>query len=215
MVDREQLKEKYGDEKVLVVPEVSLLKELALEEGFSWLEVDALQGLPKAWVLRHMAEYNSQYKQLIPYIVINRGSRFLCTRRLEKSGEARLVNKYSLGIGGHINPVDYTIEQATRRELHEELNIASGLPLRFLGLINDTSNSVSQDHLGLLYIINLLPSEHCSVREEDKLEGYFYTLNELSKLKEEGKLESWSEIVLSLLIKSTYSHPEARITVDW
>lgn len=215
MVNREKLKSKYGDEQVLVVDTEEVLNTLNLKEGFNWMQASRLQSLNLKWMPRYEAEYNPTVKQLIPYIVINRGSRFLTTKRLAKSGEARLVDRCALGVGGHINPVDGSIEDAARRELHEELYIAHDLPMRFLGIIYDTSNSVSQDHLGLFFLVSLLPSEYCAVKEVDKLDGKYLTINELLHLQDEGKLESWAEIVLDVLIKSTYSYPEARITLEW
>jgi len=82
------------------------------------------------FVERRHAERDSSLKQVIPYCVtmsVPLGEsqrddettsalgdsaalepRILCLRRLPKQGETRLHGKRSIGIGGHINPVDRT-----------------------------------------------------------------------------------------------------------
>lgn len=65
-------------------------------------------------------------------------------------GEARLHDKGSIGIGGHINPVDRqsghddvsTYLAGVEREIREELVIDGGCTQRVLGVINDDSNEV-------------------------------------------------------------------------
>ena len=58
------------------------------------------------FVERRHAELDSSFKQVIPYcLVVRRGEVFLM-RRLAGGGEARLHGKRTVGVGGHINPVD-------------------------------------------------------------------------------------------------------------
>ncbi|MEG1686418.1 MAG: hypothetical protein RR276_00900, partial [Angelakisella sp.] len=56
------------------------------------------------FIPRPEAENDPTRKQIIPYVVLCRGSEVFATRRLNKGGEARLHGLLSLGIGGHINP---------------------------------------------------------------------------------------------------------------
>ena len=76
------------------------------------------------FVERAYAERTPTLKQVIPYTVVvsGDGGVFL-TKRLPQGGESRLVGKLSIGIGGHINPVDHgdIIAEGTARELEEEL----------------------------------------------------------------------------------------------
>ncbi|RME51344.1 MAG: hypothetical protein D6795_08440, partial [Deltaproteobacteria bacterium] len=55
---------------------------------------------------REKAETNPDWKQLIPYLtVVRMGSCFLM-RRGRKQSEARLHDRCSLGVGGHIDAAD-------------------------------------------------------------------------------------------------------------
>src|SRR4030095_16162199 len=65
------------------------------------------------FVERAVAERTPSWKQIIPYTLVQCGERVLLTRRTKGGGEARLHDKHSIGIGGHINPVD--LEQGTLR----------------------------------------------------------------------------------------------------
>ena len=57
---------------------------------------------------RPAAELDPTHKQLIPYTLFHHAGRYLVYTRGGSSGEKRLVAKNSVGIGGHINPVDQT-----------------------------------------------------------------------------------------------------------
>ena len=61
------------------------------------------------FVERRHAETDSSLKQLIPYCVLLRGDEIFLMRRKPKGGESRLFNLHSIGVGGHINPVDGTV----------------------------------------------------------------------------------------------------------
>ena len=51
-------------------------------------------------------ETDPAYKQIIPYVLVTRGAEAFVMQRLKKGGEQRLHGLLSLGVGGHINPVD-------------------------------------------------------------------------------------------------------------
>ncbi len=104
------------------------------------------------------------------------------TRRLKKGGEARLHGLMSIGVGGHINPVDdvdreNVLLRGLERELDEEVEIEHRGGLHPVGFINDDTNGVGSVHLGLCYT---LPVEgEVRVRETEKLEGGWTTAAEL------------------------------------
>ena len=77
------------------------------------------------FVERRHAETDATLKQIIPYCVVVRGGDVFLTRRTSKGGDARLFGKRSIGIGGHINPVDGAdvLALGLRREIEEELTI--------------------------------------------------------------------------------------------
>ena len=136
--------------------------------------------------------------QIIPYVVLRRGDEIFMTRRLKKGGEARLHGLMSIGVGGHINPVDdvdreNVLLRGLERELDEEVEIKHRGGLHPVGFINDDTNGVGSVHLGLCYT---LPVEgEVRVRETEKLEGGWTTAAELRGNWD--MLETWTQIALN------------------
>ena len=62
---------------------------------------------------------------------------------------------------------------------------------------NDDTNEVGQVHLGLVYHLALSPTAHVEVREVEKLEGGWSSLEELER--EQTNLETWSALLLAPL----------------
>ena len=151
------------------------------------------------FVERAYAERTPTLKQVIPYTVVvsGDGGVFL-TKRLPQGGESRLVGKLSIGIGGHINPVDHgdIIAEGTARELEEELELGGDGRLEPVGIINDDSNPVGAVHVGLVQVL-FLPTNDARVREEDVLEGHFVEQGELVRLLEDqAPYETWSRMLV-------------------
>ena len=122
---------------------------------------------------RRQAEQDSSFKQVIPYTLVLHGEQVLLLRRLAKGGEARLHGKLSIGVGGHINPVDGgpaegsdLLDAGCRRELEEEIEIRSPYALQPVGIINDDASDVGSVHFGL---VNLARCERpdVGIREGD------------------------------------------------
>lgn len=146
---------------------------------------------------RDKAEYNFEHKQVIPYVIIRNSGNYLLLKRTTKQTEKRLHNKYSLGIGGHVNPdssedKNNTILNGLRRELDEEVFLNDPGNLNFIGIINDESNSVSRVHLGLLYVLDAL-SEKYRVLETEKMTAQWVSGEHLKEYY--PRLETWSQIV--------------------
>jgi len=145
---------------------------------------------------REKAEYDPDHKQVIPYVIVRENDNYLLLKRTKKQSEKRLHNKYSLGIGGHVNPETLDHEEnvitgSLHRELNEEVLIGSPGTLDFIGIINDESNSVSRVHLGLLYVMNAGSSEY-RVLEDDKMTAQWVSRDGLKEYYE--GLETWSQI---------------------
>lgn len=207
-VDREELKERYGDEEVLVVPDEFLPK---LKEGLTKArrqEIDQLLS-ESYFIKRWESDENPEEVEIIPYTVItNRNhNRVFCTKRLDNSGEERLIDNLSVGIGGHINPFNdlkgsTLMYYSLNRELSEELMINPialiNYNLKFEGFIRVTNETdVSKDHLGLLFFIELRDDVcnkgYVSINETDVLEGDF--VGESFLEEHYDKLEDWSVVV--------------------
>ena len=154
------------------------------------------------FVERSVAERTPAWKQIIPYTLVQCGERVLVTRRTKKGGEARLHDKHSIGIGGHINPVDLEpgalrnpLPAGARREIAEELDVRGATELRAIGVLNDDSNSVGAVHVGVVHVLRVEGS--VEVREHDQLEGRLVTARELRELADRGaNLETWTKLLL-------------------
>lgn len=159
------------------------------------------------FVERRFAELDSSWKQVIPYVVIARGDEVLLLKRTKKGGDARLHDKFSVGVGGHINPPDAEggdpIAAATRREIDEEIVLdvpVGSLAIETLGFINDDSNPVGSVHVGLACVAEV--AGEVRVRETEMLVARFVSLPELSRLAADPavELESWSRFLVPALV---------------
>ena len=157
------------------------------------------------FVERAYAERTPALQQIIPYTVVSTEGDILLMRRLPKSGEKRLHDKLSIGVGGHINPEDVStsgvtdpIRAGTQRELDEELFVRGPYAIRPLGFLNDDSNPVGAVHVGLVQLAVVKGS--VAIREEDVLEGRLVPPAELRSLRTGGaNFESWSSILIDRL----------------
>jgi len=157
------------------------------------------------FVERDYAERNPDLKQVIPYTVVTREGEILLLRRKPAGGEGRLHNKLSIGVGGHINPVDDSptdvtrgaglLERATHRELTEELEPFQFSTLDPVGLINDDSNPVGAVHVGLVQV--LTTEQTVRIREHEVLEGELLSTGALQELRaEDANFETWSAMLV-------------------
>ena len=73
------------------------------------------------FVRRGDAEQDPGTKQVIPYLVLRDGERWFLMRRTRGGGDARLHDRWSIGVGGHLNPGDGDVAGGLRREWAEEL----------------------------------------------------------------------------------------------
>jgi predicted NUDIX family phosphoesterase len=148
---------------------------------------------------RGEAEEDPTHKQLIPYCVFRCGGRVLHYTRGKSGGESRLHAKLSVGVGGHVNPVDMdggktgaaAYHAAVTREIEEELDLPGDHAHRIIALLNDDSNPVGQVHLGIVHLIDL-PSEQVSAREDALANLEFSSLEDLNGPLFD-RLETWSQ----------------------
>ena len=170
---------------------------------------------------RPYAERTPSFKQVIPYTIVVKDGQVLLLRRLAAGGEKRLHDKLSIGVGGHVNPVDVqdtedaraaVLAAATERELREELCLDGTFTLHSVGLLNDDSTPVGAVHVGLVQI--LTTEAPVSIREQDVLEGRFVSPTELRTLRaDNANFETWSALLvdhLTELLDQLPSRPLAR-----
>ncbi len=145
---------------------------------------------------RPAMERDPGFKQVIPYLVLRDGSRYYLMRRTRAGGDERLHERYSIGVGGHLNPGDGGLDRGLRREWEEEL-IADFVPeFRLLGLLNDDTTDVGTVHLGAVYLADAA-GRPVAIRETDKLSGAFAEPADVAAVAD--RLETWSRLVFDFL----------------
>ena len=149
------------------------------------------------YIPRDEAEASQTHKQIIPYVIVTHNGDYLLFKRKKKQMEVRLHDKYSLGVGGHINPPVNTkgdpIILGLLKELHEELALEGYLEPEYISIINDDSNEVGRCHLGFLFSIQAL-SYKFSLPEQDKMSAEWISKKDLPSYHD--KMETWSQIIL-------------------
>lgn len=145
---------------------------------------------------RDEAEEDPTWKQVIPYLLLRDGGRLFLMRRTSAGGDARLHERWSIGVGGHLGPADPSVEEGLHREFEEEL-VADWHPeLRPLGLLNDDRTPVGQVHLGIVFEADAA-GRPVAVRETHKLSGRFVEIDEV--LAGYQHLETWSQLLFDLV----------------
>jgi predicted NUDIX family phosphoesterase len=148
---------------------------------------------------RRTAEDDPAYKQLIPYVVVRDRERVFLMERTDAGADARLHGRASIGVGGHLNPVDEgedALMAGLRREWAEELVADWSPQFRLVGLLNDESNAVGAVHLGVVFTVEA-DGREVDVRERDKLTGAFVPPEAVNSVWD--RLETWSQLVATAL----------------
>ncbi|MDG1357762.1 MAG: hypothetical protein P8P36_06175 [Akkermansiaceae bacterium] len=202
----------YQGEQILVVT-----RELFDNLGdFQGINTDTQRYLPSLlnpennlFLDRAAAEDDPSHKQLIPYCIFRvsdeQGDRYLHYTRGKSGGESRLHAQVSIGVGGHINPVDQredhlgekTYLAGVEREIDEELIIKGDHSNKIVALLNDDSNEVGKVHLGVVHMIDL---ESDDVRaNEDAIANL--TLSSLEDLRGPlyDRLETWTRFCVDAM----------------
>jgi len=198
------------DEQVLVVQTAVVDEDLG--GGRAWHGVrpaseTALGDVIRAhgtFRLRSAMETDPSWKQVIPYPILRDGPRWFLMRRTRAGGDARLYDRYSIGVGGHVNPGDGALDgdlaQALRREWTEELDVEFVPAFRFVGLLNDDTTDVGAVHLGLVYEGDA-EGRPVAIRETEKLSGGFADTAAVAAVAD--LLETWSRLAFEFIEAST------------
>ena len=201
------------EEQILVI-ETKILERLGLFQGLAF-DVDRylreifVQGVPR-FMPRPQAEQDPSHKQLIPYVIMAHQGKYFSYVRGRRAGESRLVGNRSIGIGGHINPVDdmplfnidffQTYLAAVEREVAEEVAVETTYTDSVVALLNDDSNDVGRVHLGIVHFWNL-DAPKVDKREQMITQMSFMTPDELENVRD--TLETWSQKCLDGLAQMT------------
>lgn len=194
---------------VLVIETEKLFEIIDYFEGYKFTHDDEkLYELEKnaVWLDKDKAESDPNYKQLIGYSIITGGNdnRIFFYQRAKNNNyrESRLQEKWSCGIGGHIEKKDLNgssiILSSAEREISEELDIAldSMVAPSFIGYINDDSNEVGKVHFGLIFWIYCNLSKIKS-KDPEIAQGSLVSFSKIKKKINTGcNIENWSKMIL-------------------
>lgn len=145
---------------------------------------------------RPEVEQDPAWKQLIPYLVLRDGDRYFLMRRTRAGADARLHDRWSIGVGGHLNPGDEGLTGGLRREWREELDADFEPDFEPVALLNDDTTDVGAVHLGIVVLADAA-GRPVRVRETDKLAGSFASAAEVAAVRDD--LETWSRLVFDAL----------------
>jgi predicted NUDIX family phosphoesterase len=201
------------EELVFAFPTVELWKFITYEEkGLIRGTSEVLKRIVQngLFLRRSELEEDDSFKQVIPYAIISNSDSYFLFKRTSGQTEKRLHNKFSLGVGGHMNPDDsmgskehYLIDEL-KRELFEEVRFLNGClieDIEFIGFINDDTIPVGRVHIGLLYNIHVSNKE-VYINETDKMTAEWIDKSNLAEFYE--GMETWSKIAFNYYIKTTH-----------
>ena len=141
-------------------------------------------------------EIDSSFKQVIPYLVLRDGPRYFLMQRTAAGGDARLHHRYSIGVGGHLNPGDGGILGGLKREWDEEL-VADFYPaFELVAMLNDDTTPVGAVHLGAVFVADVA-GRPVDIRETDKLTGAFVEPASVAGVVD--RMETWSRLCFEFL----------------
>jgi predicted NUDIX family phosphoesterase len=145
---------------------------------------------------REAMERDPAWKQLIPYLVVRDADRYFLMQRTKAGADERLHDRWSIGVGGHVNPGDDGLPGGLQREWREEL--VSDFEPRFqpIALLNDDTTDVGSVHLGIVFVVDAA-GRSVRVRETDKLRGAFADRHEVEAVRD--RLETWSLLVFEAI----------------
>jgi predicted NUDIX family phosphoesterase len=197
------------DERVLVVPGAEL-DRLGRFQGFSAEAEHYITALlvPELMQYRPRSEVEDDpgFKQIIPYVVFRCAGAVFCYTRGKSQGEARLHRLRSLGVGGHVSEEDAqggksldAYESAMRREIDEEVDVASPGQVRRVGLINDDATPVGKVHLGVVHLFEL-EQPRVLPREAGLAQAEFLPLSSVWANRHD--FETWSQICIDSFLRS-------------
>lgn len=199
----------YQGEEILVIPR-KLFDRLGAFQG---IETDVMRYLEAIldpannfFMDRGEAENDPDFKQIIPYALFHHEGAYLHYTRGKSGGESRLHAQGSLGVGGHINPIDErhdplgreTYLAGVEREIEEELHLGGTHQNRIVALLNDDRNDVGKVHLGVVHLFDLDSRDVTSA--EDSLANLTFQPSERLQGDLYPTLETWSQFCVDELL---------------
>ena len=186
--------------------------------------VQSITDIPYYVIPRTVADSDIRYVHPITYmLLVNEEGKVFMYQRGAKGKENRLHDLYSVGIGGHVNPVKGVehiptlIGLGAIEELQSELGI-SNISLESMVQPTKTQEkwytiyagndpivgapTVHDYHIGIVRVLHINTTDITRHEEGVISQGKFVDINDAVAMMNKGKLERWSEIVLTNYIES-------------
>ena len=190
-IPRNRLPDSWVEKKSVIPLEFNAFADQCALAGYQFID-------------RAQAENDPSFKQIIPYVLIQTQDLSLTAVYNRQGSEKRLHDLWSLGIGGHINPIDNgslddTFEDilaaGMARELDEEIEKrpAQDIP-KFSGVISEEITEVGRVHLGAVF--RILTSTPKAYRPGPEL--YDFKWADTKSIRHMN-MELWSELAMTLL----------------
>lgn len=186
-------------EVVMVVPsEITDIDGLVATLAYGYYEFVTQASVMYDFTARDQVENDDDFLQIIPYVALLCGDKVLVYKR--GTGDDRLAQQLSIGLGGHINTYDSAsygdsflaiVYKAAWRELHEEVGLSEmNGTLQTKGVIIDKTTPVNRVHAAMLFAIKMQPDDVAEIVPSDELDSYEFVGLEQ---KPDG-LEVWSDL---------------------
>ncbi|WP_456398912.1 NUDIX domain-containing protein [Mesoaciditoga sp.] len=194
-------KEKY-DEVIRFVLRKELEEVIGKPTGFIKRGKDENLKIDTHFAKRGELEEDESKLQVIPYVVFEVSDDDIFKGILtyvRKGSEDRLLNKLSVGFGGHSNMQDKNIQETACREIKEEIGYPiKSSELRFAGYIFSDNDAVSRVHVGYVYIARMSMKSFENLEISDEIKKICLYKPKTGKLQEcDGIFENWSSIILN------------------
>ena len=202
-----------GGELVYVVPRERILGPrgwhgVVRTGGRALLEVIASVG---RFEPRAAMEADPRFKQVIPYLVLRDRGRCFLMRRTRAGGDARLHDRFSIGVGGHLNPGD--VDLRGRAPARMGRGARGGLRAASSGS-SACSTTTRPPWAGSTWASSTsreAAGRPVAVRETDKLEGRFVPPREVLAVYD--RMETWSQLVCDFVRRrAAGGHGGPRVT---
>lgn len=187
------------NELIAIAKKEDIFKDIPYQEGIFQYDNNIIHNIVKYQKesIRHLAELDYSHKQIVSYIIFMHNQNIFLMERSNKSSEQKLKNKFSLGIGGHLNKNDLQkdILYWGMREFEEEVNYIDTAQIEPIAIINDESNDVGKLHLGIVYIMQG-NSNKINIKSELK-SGQLISIHKCFDYYD--KLEPWSQLAIDFI----------------
>lgn len=159
---------------------------------------------------RAFLESTSDYRQIIPYVILRHDNKLLVCTRTREGGEPGLYDKATIGFAGHCDLADAvehngslfleaTISKTIMRELKEEFNLSNSHFKSFRTLrskLVSSDNDVDSRHLALIVVADVKTKDIKPAEPTMEIKGW-YALEDIPR----DCLESWSLKIVNSFIR--------------